>query len=127
MKMDEFKGWILQFDIKEAWDAGLDCNPLFQQLENYDALVEQLFPQWHIFHSDVSELSDLDRSKEMFCSDLFYKLPPEYNQYSIEALCDMLRKHSFWYPGDFYYDGSLYTADIKGHRVRQSNKTNICH
>lgn len=127
MDIKELKGWVLQFDIKEALDAGLDQNPLFTRLEDYTVLAERLFPQWYTLHSDPTEPNDLDDAKEMFFADFFYKLPPEYDQCSIEAICDLIRKHSFWYPSEFYHDGSLHTGDIKDHRVTQWNHSHSGH
>jgi len=127
MNMKVLKGWVLQFDIKEALDAGIDQNPLFTRFEDITVLVENLFPQWYTLHSDLEEINDHNDLKEIFFDDVFYKLPSEYDSFSIEAICDVIREHSFWYPSDFYYDGSLYTGDIKNHRVTQWNHAQTGH
>ena len=123
----DLKGWILQFDIKEAGESQVEENPLFIRLTDYDALIRELFPQYFTLHWDSTEALDIDYAKERFCFDLFFKLPPEYNASSIEAVCDLVRLHSFFYPSDFYFNGVLHTDNINGHKESNWNRRNTGH
>lgn len=123
----DLNGWILQFDTKEARASQVEENPLFIGLNDYDALLKQLFPQYFTLHWDSTETLDIDYAKERFCGDLFFKLPLEYNNFGIEAVCGLVRLHSFFYPSDFYFNGVLHTDNINRHRKINWNHDNTGH
>lgn len=127
MDKHHFKAWILQFDKKEAFQSKLDENPLFIRLSDNQALIEHLFPQYFALHWNSASPKDLASAKEHFLSELFYKLPAQYDKFSAEAVCDLIRQHSYFYPSEFYYNGALYTADIESHRVIQWNLSDNGH
>ena len=126
MSKSLISGWILQFDVKAAWEFNLDNNPAFIPIDDYDYLEEKLFPQVFAYEFSQSSIaqyeSTLESHKENFFSCCFYKLSQEYDSLSPTEVCDLIRLHSHQYPEEMFLDGNLYPDDIKGHRTRSLNK-----